>query len=89
MKYIRYIVSGRVQGVGFRHHVFLKALSIGATGYVRNLSLDKVEIVIDEVSTFNVPMLKLILDGPPLARVSYIDSEEMEFYKEIKTFSIR
>ncbi|MEI6090043.1 MAG: acylphosphatase [bacterium] len=89
MKYIRYTVSGRVQGVGFRHHVFLKALSIGATGYVRNLYPNQVEVVIDEASTFNVPMLKLILDGPPLARVAYIDTDEMEFASEIRTFSIR
>jgi acylphosphatase len=89
MKYIRYTVSGRVQGVGFRHHVYLKALALGATGYVRNLYPNQVEVVIDEASSFNLPMLKLILDGPPLARVTYIDTDEMEFASEIKTFSIR
>jgi len=89
MKYIRYTVSGRVQGVGFRHHVYLKALALGATGYVRNLRSNQVEVVIDEASSFNLPMLKIILDGPPLARVAYIDTDEMEFASEIKTFSIR
>lgn len=89
MKYIRYIVSGRVQGVGFRHHVYLKALAIGATGYVRNLHANQVEIVIDQASTMNLPMLNLILDGPPLARVTVIDTDEMDFASEIRTFSIR
>ncbi len=89
MKYIRYIVSGRVQGIGFRHHVYLKALAISATGYVRNLHSNQVEVVIDEASTYNVPMLHLILDGPPLARVTCIDTDEMEFTSEIRTFSIK
>jgi acylphosphatase len=89
MKYIRFTVSGRVQGVGFRHHVYLKALALGATGYVRNLGSNQVEVVIDQASTLNLPIMKLILDGPPLARVTFIDTDEMEFASEIRTFSIR
>ena len=33
----RYVVSGRVQGVGFRAFVQTRARALGLTGYVRNL----------------------------------------------------
>ncbi|MCC6386898.1 MAG: acylphosphatase [Dehalococcoidia bacterium] len=33
----RYVVSGRVQGVGFRDFVQARARALGLTGYVRNL----------------------------------------------------
>lgn len=39
----KYIVRGRVQGVGFRNFVEKRAVSLGINGYVRNLDDGTVE----------------------------------------------
>ena len=44
---IRFIASGRVQGVGFRDFVCRIGASIGLTGYAKNLPDGTVEIVAD------------------------------------------
>lgn len=41
----RYLVRGRVQGVGFRGFVQAEAQGLGVTGYVRNLDDGRVEAV--------------------------------------------
>lgn len=33
----RYVISGRVQGVGFRYYVQRAAVELGVTGWARNL----------------------------------------------------
>lgn len=40
----KWVVRGRVQGVGFRQFALNRALEIGVTGYVRNLSDGSVEV---------------------------------------------
>lgn len=50
IKTIKTIVSGRVQGVGFRMYTQQKAQQLGVRGYVRNLANRDVEIVAAEES---------------------------------------
>ncbi len=45
MKQVKIIVSGKVQGVGFRYYTRKKAEQLGVRGYVRNLKNGNVEIV--------------------------------------------
>ena len=40
----RYLVRGRVQGVGFRYFVEIHAHRLGLTGYARNLDDGRVEV---------------------------------------------
>jgi len=47
MKRVHVFYSGRVQGVGFRFTAERIALSMGITGWVRNLYDGRVEIVVD------------------------------------------
>jgi len=41
------IVSGIVQGVGFRYFIYRKAVELGLRGYVKNLFDGNVEIVVE------------------------------------------
>jgi acylphosphatase len=41
----RFVVKGRVQGVGFRYFAHETALRVGVTGTVRNLDDGSVEVV--------------------------------------------
>jgi len=45
MKRARVFYSGHVQGVGFRYTVYDIAMSLGVTGWVKNLEDGKVEVV--------------------------------------------
>jgi len=73
---IHAVVSGKVQGVGFRAFTQEEAEKLKLTGYVRNLKDGRVELVAegrpDDVST----LLTKIKQGPPGARVDKIDSKE-------------
>jgi acylphosphatase len=44
MKRIHFIVTGQVQGVGFRYFCQVQAVALGLTGYARNRSDGSVEI---------------------------------------------
>lgn len=65
----RVLISGRVQGVGFRYFVEARALSEGVHGWVRNLEDGRVEALIegDQESVDRVEMAAR--RGPPAARV--------------------
>ncbi len=72
----RVVVSGSVQGVGFRFFTCRLAESYDVTGYVKNLSGGRVEIVAEgsreEVDTF----LRHASQGPTSARVTETKSFE-------------
>lgn len=72
----RVIVTGRVQGVGFRAWTEDRAREMGLAGYVRNLPDGGVEAVFEgEEDTVNL-MLELLRGGPRLARVSEVRVEK-------------
>ena len=71
----RYIIGGRVQGVGFRMFVVDRAALEGVQGYVRNMSDGRVEAVLegDEESVDRVE--RALRLGPASARVETFDVE--------------
>ncbi|MBM7542572.1 acylphosphatase [Amphibacillus cookii] len=79
------IISGRVQGVGFRYTTQMKAKEIGVCGWVKNLPDDTVEIEgegeVDKLYQF----IDAIKAGPsPSAKVEDVDlniSEELKAYQ--------
>ena len=90
MKKIRAIVSGRVQGVGFRMSTLQQAKQIGVSGYVRNLKNGNVEIVAlgkaDKVDT----LLKWAESGSPSAIVNNLEVEVVaDDGEEFAGFEIR
>ncbi len=78
MKKIRAIVSGKVQGVGFRMYTRQQAKQLGLRGYVRNLSNGNVEIVAIGKTESIDALLKWAKFGSPSAVVSNLDVEILE-----------
>ncbi|MCS6829459.1 MAG: acylphosphatase [Armatimonadota bacterium] len=66
------IVSGRVQGVGYRAFVVRYARALGLDGSVRNLPSGQVEVVAEGNEKALNQLLTLLKQGPPAARVSEV-----------------
>ena len=84
----RYVIRGRVQGVGFRFFVSDAAEREGVRGFVRNLPDGRVEVVSegDEESVVRFEMA--IRRGPSLARVDEVDTDFIEWSGRFVRFSI-
>jgi acylphosphatase len=74
----RVVVSGAVQGVGFRHYTRLRASELGLAGWVRNLPDGRVEIWVEGSETGVEELVAWLRTGPPAARVSALDVREVE-----------
>ncbi len=75
MKKIRAIVSGRVQGVGYRMYTCAEARQLDVRGYVRNLSNGDVEIVAEgEIEKVDA-LLDWAKSGSPSALVHNLKVE--------------
>jgi acylphosphatase len=67
-------VRGRVQGVGFRWWAGRQARRLGLAGTVRNTDDGSVEVHVCGAGDAVSEMGRLLLQGPPLARVDAVDS---------------
>jgi acylphosphatase len=74
----RFVVSGRVQGVGFRWFTQDAARREGAMGWVRNLPDGRVEAVIEGESEAITRVERAIRTGPRGARVETVDVDDQE-----------
>lgn len=68
----RYIVTGRVQGVGFRWFVEREARAIGVGGWVRNNDNGSVEVLATGSEEQLARLRKSLQDGPRAARVDEV-----------------
>ncbi len=66
------LVSGLVQGVGFRYFVDRKARELGLVGIVRNLFSGEVEIDIEGDRSLIEEFITLVNVGPRAAHVSEV-----------------
>jgi len=83
----RYIVSGRVQGVGFRWFVEREASQIGITGWVRNCENGDVEIMATGTRDQHGSLRRSLQQGPRAARVDRVSETEAPFL-QAPTFRI-
>ena len=68
------IVRGRVQGVNFRDFVYRRAISLGLTGYVRNLpDMRSVEVVAEGQRERLELLREQLREGPRGARVVSVE----------------
>ncbi len=69
------VISGRVQGMGYRDWMVREATRLGVEGWVRNRADGTVEaLVAGDVAAVQA-LLSACRRGPPLARVSEIREE--------------
>jgi acylphosphatase len=66
---INYIISGIVQGVGFRSFAINKANSLGIKGWIRNLSTGEVEVMACGAKSSVAEFGELMKVGPSASRV--------------------
>ena len=83
MKAVHIIVSGLVQGVGFRYFVVRKARQLGLNGFVRNKNEGDVEIVAEG----NLGMLNQLIEELKVGPISSdVRSVKVEWIEPIGTF---
>ena len=70
MACVRFVVSGRVQGVFFRASTREQAMRLGLTGHVRNLEDGSVEVVACGEPSALAALERWLQHGPPSARVT-------------------
>jgi acylphosphatase len=72
----RFLVSGRVQGVGFRYYVQDHAAVEGVHGYVRNLPDGRVEAFVEGDEESVVRVEHAVRRGPSSADVEHVAVED-------------
>jgi len=73
----RCLVTGRVQGVGFRFATAREARALGVRGWVRNLPDGRVEVLAEGRPSAVAALLDFCREGPPGAHVERLDVNEV------------
>lgn len=88
MKTYRYVISGWVQGVCFRHYTVREAEKLGISGTVKNLANGDVE-VFAQGDEANIRQFEAFLHmGPRSARVERVEREVFEQNEVFRGFDI-
>jgi acylphosphatase len=88
-KRLHALLSGRVQGVGFRFFAVQQAQQRGLTGWVRNLGEDRVEVVAEGPAPELEALAAALHQGPPLAWIAQAAVEWREPSGEFRGFQAR
>ena len=88
-KRLHLFYSGRVQGVGFRFTTENLALSVGLTGWVKNLTDGKVEVVCEGDEAQLVHFLEKMRHGPMKPYIRGVETNWSEATGEFDDFTIR
>ena len=85
----RYLISGRVQGVGFRFFVESAAEREGVHGWVRNLPDGRVEIAAEGEAEAIERFERSVRQGPSHARVDDVEVDHQPPGGQPTGFAIR
>lgn len=83
----RYLVRGRVQGVGFRYFVQRQARALGVRGHTRNLDDGQVEVFAVGTAAQLGELEGYLWKGPPYSDVRGVEGQETAVLK-YKDFQI-
>jgi acylphosphatase len=84
----RYLVSGRVQGVGFRFFVEREARLLGVAGWVRNNPDGAVEVLATGTREQHAALLARLHQGPRASRVDDVAESDAHPVPKLNTFRI-
>ena len=84
----RFLVRGRVQGVGFRWFVEYEANMLRIAGWVRNNPDGTVEILAQGTREQLAGLHSRLREGPRAARVDHVEVSEADPVKELNSFRI-
>jgi len=88
-KSVYLVISGRVQGVGFRYFAMQKAIEFNIHGWVTNLPDGKIEIEANgEPENLNI-FIDWMRIGPTRAIIKTFSSTEITPTRTFKNFTIR
>jgi acylphosphatase len=85
----RYVISGRVQGVGFRFFTEAAASREGLHGWVRNSPDGSVEILAEGEAEAMERFDRQVRHGPPHARVGHVQVHDELPEHRTTGFSVR
>jgi acylphosphatase len=84
----RYLVTGRVQGVGFRWFVEREARLIGVGGWVRNRDDGAVEVLASGTNAQLGSLYDRLKAGPRAARINQVEVDDAAPFSGYKTFQV-
>ena len=84
---VHLMISGRVQGVGFRESMKLVAEAIDITGWVRNRGDGDVEATVQGEEPAVDQLVAWCGSGPPGANVRFVDARLVETSETFMAFS--
>jgi acylphosphatase len=84
----RFLVRGRVQGVGFRWFVEREAHILGISGWVRNNHDGSVEVLAQGTRDQLSGLHSRLREGPRAARVDAVEVSEANSVAELSSFRI-
>ncbi len=89
MRRVQVVVSGGVQGVGYRDTMRIVARDAGVTGWVRNRRDGTVEAEVEGDDSAVDEVLAWMAEGPPGSRVESARVTEMEPTGSERGFDVR
>lgn len=82
------LVSGYVQGVSFRYHTRQQALNLGVSGWARNLSDGRVEVLAYGEAKAVESLCAWLHKGPAAAEVSAVQCHKVDNPQYMDGFGI-
>jgi len=87
-KRVKLLISGRVQGVGFRFNAKRKAKKLRVKGWVKNLDNGKMKAVVEGEEKDLEKLIEWVKKGPFTAKVTDTDIEFEDYKGEFNKFKI-
>ena len=82
-------IEGRVQGVSYRYFVTEQAQRLALKGWVRNRHNGNVEVMAEGYRHSLEQLLIFLYQGPPMARVTNVETEWLPATGEFTSFWVR
>lgn len=77
MQAIKLLISGKVQGVGYRRWFEKQSIALKLNGYVKNLPTGEVEAVVVGDETVILMLIKHCYIGPTHAQVAQVEQQNL------------